>query len=62
MLYQIEPLSKNCYGCKLNKNNLVKEKYFQVSPSSSFERDHIDFAGPFTVKIFIILVDQKFTF
>lgn len=54
----IEKISKNCVNCNTHKNNPPKvDVHHWQPPSTPMQRIHIDFAGPFLNKMFLIVVD-----
>ncbi|XP_011859462.1 PREDICTED: uncharacterized protein K02A2.6-like [Vollenhovia emeryi] len=56
--YDIEQLAQNCFDCNSFKNNPVKVSNHIWEPAqNSFERVHVDFAGPFLGHYFFILID-----
>lgn len=54
----IEELVKNCASCQVTRPNPVKAPLHCWEPATHpFERVHVDFAGPFMGKYFIVFVD-----
>ena len=54
----IEKLVQNCKECLLRRNNVhIKEKHIWEPVNASFERVHVDFAGPYLNRILFILVE-----
>jgi len=54
----IEKLVRNCANCNSHKNNPPKvEVHLWEAPSAPMQRVHIDFAGPFMGKMFLLVVD-----
>nr|XP_012146541.1 PREDICTED: uncharacterized protein K02A2.6-like [Megachile rotundata] len=54
----IENLVRNCTSCNLHRNNPAKvNTHVWEEAENVFDRVHIDFAGPFLGKTFLILVD-----
>ncbi|XP_018395382.1 PREDICTED: uncharacterized protein K02A2.6-like [Cyphomyrmex costatus] len=54
----IENIVKNCANCNVNKNNVPKASIHHWQPSSApMQRVHMDFAGPFLNKMFLIMID-----
>ena len=55
---EIERITKTCPGCNKVQNNPTKAPIHPWEwPSSPWERIHVDFAGPFMDKQFLIIVD-----
>lgn len=55
----IKTLAKNCANCNAQRNNPPKVEIHNWQPASApMQRIHIDFAGPFLGKMFLILVDS----
>lgn len=54
----IEDMARNCANCNAHKNNPPKvDVHIWQQPSALMQRIHIDFAGPFLGKMFLVLVD-----
>ncbi|XP_029168807.1 uncharacterized protein K02A2.6-like [Nylanderia fulva] len=54
----IENLVRNCANCNSHKNNPPKvEVHLWEAPSAPMQRVHVDFAGPFLGKMFLLMVD-----
>ncbi|XP_011170649.2 uncharacterized protein K02A2.6-like [Solenopsis invicta] len=54
----IEKLVRNCANCNSHKNNPPKvEVHLWEAPSAPMQRVHIDFAGPFLGKMFLLMID-----
>jgi hypothetical protein len=54
----IEILVKQCHGCQMQQNAPHKSNLHPWEwPSSPWERVHVDFAGPFLNRMFLIVVD-----
>lgn len=54
----IESITKNCANCNTHKNNPPKVDVHHWQPvSEPMQRVHLDFAGPFLNKQFLIMVD-----
>lgn len=54
----IENKVRHCYKCQQNRNNpSAAQPHSWEYPSAAWERLHIDFAGPFMGKMFLIVVD-----
>ncbi|XP_017875587.1 uncharacterized protein K02A2.6-like [Ceratina calcarata] len=55
---EIEHLVRNCTNCLVNQHRPPGvEKHIWEPPAGPFERVHIDYAGPFRDRYFLILVD-----
>ena len=55
---EIEQLSKECETCCLNQNNpATAPVHMWEQPSGPWERIHLDYAGPFLGKMFLIVAD-----
>lgn len=54
----IEKLVKNCADCKVHMNNPSKTAvHIWQPPTAPMQRVHLDFAGPFLGKMFLVLVN-----
>ena len=54
----IEKMVQNCYECNLHRRNPPANKLHIWEPATeSFERVHLDFAGPFMGKMFFLCID-----
>lgn len=53
----IENLVKNCKTCAENRNMPAKVSHKWIRPEKAWSRLHIDYAGPFQGKTFLILID-----
>ncbi len=54
----IEHLAKSCPGCQLQQNEAGKVPPHPWEwPTTSWQRIHLDFAGPFLGRMFLIIVD-----
>ena len=55
----IEEKAKACSACQSSKNALAKPPLHPWSwASSPWERNHIDFAGPFLGKMFLVVTES----
>jgi len=55
---EVEVFIKNCKACKVMASNLNKSPLIKFQEAEfPFDRIHIDFAGPFKGKTYLILVD-----
>ena len=54
----IEAMISSCGNCLENRKMPVKTTYEWISPGRPWSRLHIDFAGPFQNRIFLIVVDS----
>ncbi|XP_064483069.1 uncharacterized protein K02A2.6-like [Ornithodoros turicata] len=56
--HDIEAVAKNCEGCLKNQNEPPKAPYHPWEiPNGPWKRVHLDFAGPFQDKMFLVVVD-----
>ena len=56
--HDIEKLVKQCFGCQKNQNMpAIAPLHPWEWASSPWERIHIDFAGPFMDRMFLVVVD-----
>ncbi|XP_063897445.1 uncharacterized protein K02A2.6-like [Helicoverpa armigera] len=55
---QIERVVANCQQCQLVRNNPPKDPQIWIVPEKPWSRVHVDFAGPFQGKTFLVLVDS----
>ncbi|XP_018407383.1 PREDICTED: uncharacterized protein K02A2.6-like [Cyphomyrmex costatus] len=54
----LEQLARNCVNCNEHRNNPPKvEVHVWEAPSAPMQRIHIDFAGPFLGKMFLLMID-----
>lgn len=53
----IDELVSNCRNCLENRNMPSKSTHEWIMPSRPWSRIHVDFAGPFLNKMFLIIVD-----
>ena len=57
--HDVENIVKLCHECTVNqKNPSVAPIHTWQYPSKPWERIHIDYAGPFLNKIFLMVVDS----
>ena len=55
----IERVTKSCYQCEIHKNNPPQAPLNPwVWPDRPWQRVHMDFAGPFLGKMFLIIIDS----
>ncbi|XP_047988541.1 uncharacterized protein K02A2.6-like [Leguminivora glycinivorella] len=54
----IESLIQNCQTCKEVRNMPAKVTHRWITPPKAWSRLHIDFAGPFMGKVFLVLIDS----
>lgn len=54
---QIEEVVKDCHVCAENRNMPPKVSHQWIKPGKAWSRLHIDYAGPFQGKTFLILID-----
>jgi hypothetical protein len=54
---QIENLVKNCNVCAENRNLPPKVTHQWIRPNKAWSRLHLDYAGPFQGKTFLIIID-----
>ncbi len=56
--HDIEAMVRQCYACALNKNMPPKAKpHPWIRPSEPWDRLHLDFAGPFRGKMWLLVID-----
>ena len=56
--HDIEAMVRLCYSCSLNKNMPPKSKpHPWIRPSEPWDRLHLDFAGPFRGKMWLLVID-----
>lgn len=56
--HQIEDLAKTCSGCQQTQRQpLIAPLHTWEWPTAPWERVHIDYAGPFLDRMFLIVVD-----
>ena len=54
----VEHLAKSCPGCQLQQNEAGKAPVHSWEwPATPWQRIHVDFAGPFLGRMFLIIVD-----
>ncbi|XP_063388304.1 uncharacterized protein K02A2.6-like [Cydia fagiglandana] len=54
---QIEDMVKSCNVCAENRNMPSKVTHHWIKPDKAWSRLHIDYAGPFQGKTFLIVID-----
>ncbi|XP_059054704.1 uncharacterized protein K02A2.6-like [Achroia grisella] len=54
----IEKMISNCHSCLENRNMPTRSSHEWIMPARPWSRIHVDFAGPFQNKIFLIVVDS----
>lgn len=54
----IEDLIRNCHICAENRNMPTKITHHWIRPNKAWSRLHMDYAGPFQGKTFLILIDS----
>lgn len=55
--HEIEALVASCDSCQVNRNMPASTSHSWITPSNPWERLHIDFAGPFQQKTYLIVID-----
>lgn len=54
----IEDIAKNCANCNAHRNNPPKvDVHIWQQPLAPMQRIHLDFAGPFLGKMFLVMID-----
>ncbi|XP_048482870.1 uncharacterized protein K02A2.6-like [Plutella xylostella] len=58
MDHQIERVVAECEACQAVRNNPPRDPQAWIVPEKPWSRVHVDFAGPFQGKTFIVLIDS----
>lgn len=55
--HEIEALVASCDNCQAHRSMPASTAHSWISPTNPWQRLHIDFAGPFQQKIYLIVID-----